>query len=145
MNDLAMAIADAVIEVPVMEGLEKRFRTDRSGGRYMRRFRSNAEGIYRLGGIEGLQVWMYSRFEQGIGSTEENAEMKTLFGAIKYQTQRSRNRWIKVFDAQAEAERQEAELKSLRTQELLAARAREQRAEIDPRAAIKARLENVLS
>ena len=144
MDDFAMAVAEAIVEAPVMECLEKRFRTDRSGGPVKKRFRSNAEGIFRLGGIEGLQLWMYARFEQGLGSEEERAELQTIKNCIIHSTRRSRGKWIKEFDAQAEAERQEAELKSQRTQELLAARAREQRAEIDPRAAIKARLENVL-
>ena len=144
MDDFAMAVAEAIVEAPVMESLEKRFRSDSSGGPVKRRLRSNAEGIYRIGGIDGLQLWMYARMEQGIGSDEEREELRRIKNCIVHNASRSRNKWIKEFDEQAEVERQEAELKRLRTQELLAARAREQRAEIDPREAIRARLENVL-
>ena len=144
MDDFAMAVAEAIVEAPVMESLEKRFRTDSSGGPVKRRLRSNAEGIYRIGGIDGLQLWMYARMAQGIGSEEEREELQTIKNCIAHSASRSRNKWIKEFDAQAKVERQEAELKRLRTEELLEERAREQRAALDPRAAIKARLENVL-
>ena len=144
MDDFAMAVAEAIVEAPVMESLEKRFRSDSSGGPVKRRLRSNAEGIYRIGGIDGLQLWMYARMEQGIGCDEELAELRTIKNCIAHSASRSRGKWIREFDAQAKVEHQEAELKRLRTEELLAARAREQRAEIDPREAIRARLENVL-
>ena len=98
MDDLAMAVAAAVVEVPVMEALERRFKNDHGGGRYVRRFRNTAEGIFRIGGIDGLQMWMYAREQQGIGSDEEREELRRLKNCIAHSASRSRNKWIKEFD-----------------------------------------------
>ena len=139
-----MAVAAAVVEVPVMEALERRFKNDHGGGLYVRRFRNTAEGIFRIGGIDGLQIWMDAREQQGIGSDEEREELRRIKNCIVHNASRSRNKWIKEWEKEQQADREAAEERTLKRRELLAARAREQRAEIDPRAAIRARLENVL-
>lgn len=143
--DLEMAVATAVIEVPVEEALAQRFTKDKGGGRYVRRFRSNDAWIFELGGLVGLETWMDSREQQGIGSEEEKKELSLIKGCIKYHTSRVRNKWINQWDEQAAIELQEAEQRRLKREELLAARAREQRVEIDPRDAIRARLEHVIT
>lgn len=88
---------------------------------------------------------MYAREQQGLGSEEERTELLVIRNVIKYHTQRARTKWVRQWDEQAAIERLEAEKRRLKREELLAARAQEQRVEIDPRDAIRARLEHVIT
>lgn len=140
MEDLAEAILDSLILEPVLEAIQKRLGT-KKGDREAFRIRSTAEGIYRLGGLPGLQAWLDVRLGESIGSSDELTELRLIRNNVRYHFKRSENKLRKRCDEDKKRRDYEMLWANLLIGRDLQKRASELKFNADPRQAILKRLQ----
>ena len=98
MDELASLLADSLLIDSAADALEKLLLSRHGGTPSGRRFRSNAEGIFRLGGIEGVELWLEARVENGIGFEDEMEEISKIQRSVVHHIRRAKARLIKEWN-----------------------------------------------
>ena len=112
-----------------------------TGSKAMKRFRSNAEGIFRLGGLEGLELWLEARVNSGIGSEDEMEAIAKIHKKIATGISGAKARLIREWKADEERKKYEMTWVELLNRRDLHQRAAELKFSPDPREAILKRLQ----
>ena len=141
MDDLAKAILESLLEESVLEGLQRRLKSNHCGGRSAIRFRRNAEGILHLGGLQGLELWLEARLEDGIGLDDELNEIQCIKKNIAHHLNRARCRLLKESKKDQKRKEYESLWLNLLIARDLKKRASEFKFSSDPRQAILKRLQ----
>ena len=141
MDELAEFLADSLLLETAEETIRNRLSRNHSGGYFARRFRSNAEGILQLGGLEGLQCWLDARMAAGIGTEDDMEGVTSIRKTIRHYVARTRSRLLKEHRRQQHREDYEALWLNLLARKDLNNRAAELKFNADPRQAILKRLQ----
>ena len=141
MDELANELVESLLSETAGELFYERLKKNHSGGSFVRRFRSNAEGIFRLGGLEGLQCWLDARMAAGTVTEDDLLESLNIRNSICYQVNRARSRVIKEHERQKKRSEYESLWLNLLARRDLKDRAFELKFNADPRQAILKRLQ----
>ena len=141
MDELAASLADSLLIESAADALEKLLLSRHGGTLSGRRFRSNAEGVFRLGGIEGVEVWLEARVMNGIGSEDEMEEVFRIQRSVVHNVKRAKARLIKEWNKEQKRHDYEMVWVELLNRRDLNRRAAELRVNADPRDAIFRRLQ----
>ena len=134
-------LAEYLLMDSAAEALKKRLVSRHTtGSKAMKRFRSNAEGIFQLGGVEGLELWLEARVNSGIGSEDEMEEISKIHKKIATGISGAKTRLIREWKADEERKKYEMTWVELLNRRDLNQRAAEFKSSVDPRQAILKRL-----
>lgn len=112
-------------------------------GRLDRRFTSVIEGVWRIGGADGVVHWTLARLDKNIGSPAETAQLRKLLKSIVYAERRGHRLLIAQWEEERALEEVAYQKRQARNEERLRQRAME-RLMADPRAEVRERLERNL-